>query len=100
MLLLLLMFIFCIPVQAMQTHAVTFPNVCSSNPTRILEMLHASIPHYTNIDSDIVVLLHQYRSDDHLIAALLPMAELPMIGKKIDVRKLDEKRSLDDVVLA
>jgi len=100
MVLLLLLALFCVPAQAMQMPRAAFRDVCSASDTRILEVLRASVPHYKNIDRDIVRLLNQYRSDDHLIAALLPIAKHPLIDGRIDIRKLDDKRSLEDMALA
>jgi hypothetical protein len=100
MVFLLLLALLCVPAQAMQMPRAAFSDVCSASNTRIIETLRASVPHYANIDRDILRLFNQYRSDDHLIAALLPIAQHPLIDGRIDIRKLDDKRSLGDMALA
>ncbi len=63
--------------------------------TRILAAVHQYLPNYDHIDYEVITLFNQYTFDEQLIAALLPMTQLPLINGKIDVNKLDEKRNLD-----
>lgn len=67
--------------------------------TRILDAFRQYVSQYKHIDSDVVELFNQYQFDEQLIAALLPMTDLPLINGKINVNKLDEKRALDNASL-
>lgn len=80
-------------------HVLAMEEVHQVRHDRILNAIKRNAYRYQNIDKEMLGLLNEYQTDEQIIAALMPMTQLPIIGSQLDVNKLEEKRALDDNAL-